>query len=74
MKKKVRFIVNKKSGGTFGATDLANSTVIAGPSVKLVAIGLTNSQYVLSDGIIARSISNTLSAVASLERNYANVI
>lgn len=62
------------SGGTFGATDLANSTVIAGPSVKLVAIGLTNSQYVLSDGIIARSISNTLSAVASLERNYANVI
>lgn len=60
------------SGGTFGATDTTNTTTIPGPSVKLVAIGLTNSQYVLAAGTIARSISNALSAVAALERNYAN--
>ncbi len=62
------------SGGTFGATDTTNTTVIAGPSVKLVAIGLSNSQYVLSDGTIARSIANSLSATASLERNYSNPV
>ena len=60
------------SGGTFGATDTTNSIVIAGPTVILVAIGLTNSQYVQSEGTIARSISNALSATASLERNYSN--
>ncbi|MGZ8924259.1 MAG: hypothetical protein ACXW2E_00115 [Nitrososphaeraceae archaeon] len=60
------------SGGTFGATDTTNNTVISGPSVILVAVGLTNAQYVQSDGVIARSISNSLSAVSALERNYSN--
>lgn len=60
------------SGGTFGATDTTNSSVISGPSVTLVAIGLVNSQYVLSTGLIGRSIANSLSAVSALERNYSN--
>lgn len=60
------------SGASFGATDTTNSSVISGPSVVLVAIGLTNSQYVRAEGVIGRSITNSLSAVAALERNYAN--
>lgn len=60
------------AGGTFGATDTTNTTVIAGPTVTLVAIGLTNSQYVSAEGTVGRSITNSLSAVASLERNYTN--
>jgi hypothetical protein len=60
------------SGGTFGATDTTNSSVVSGPDVILVAIGLSNSQHVLSEGVIARSISNSISAVASLERSYSN--
>ncbi len=62
------------SGGTFGATDTTNSTTIPGPTVVLVAIGLTNSQYVSAEGTIGRSIANSLSAVAALERNYANPV
>jgi hypothetical protein len=62
------------SGAAFGSTDTTNSTVISGPSVILVAIGLDNSQYVKAEGTIARSISNSLSAVAALERNYANPV
>jgi hypothetical protein len=60
------------SGASFGATDTTNTTAITGPSVVLVAIGLANSQYVSASGTIGRSISNTISAVAALERNYTN--
>lgn len=62
------------SAGTFGATDTTNSSVVAGPDVILVAIGLTNSQYVQAAGTITRSISNSISAVSALERNYANPV
>jgi len=60
------------SGGTFGATDTTNSSVISGPSVVLVAIGLSTAQYVSAEGVIARSISNSITATSSLERNYSN--
>ena len=40
--------------------------------VTLVAIGLTNAQFVISTGTIARTTGITLSAVSSLERNYQN--
>lgn len=62
------------SGSTVGDIDHNNSTTIGGPSVILVAIGLSNSQYVSSESSINRSITNTLSAVAALERNYTNPI
>jgi hypothetical protein len=60
------------SGGTFGATDTTNSSVVPGPDVVLVAIGLSNAQHVQAEGTIARSISNAISAVSSLERNFSN--
>lgn len=62
------------AGGTFGTTDTTNTTTIAGPTVVLVAIGLTNSQYVSAEGTIGRSIANSLGAVAALERNYSNPV
>lgn len=62
------------SGATFGGTDTSNSTTIDGPSVILVAIGLNSAQYVSAQGTIAKSISNTLGAVAALERNYDNPV
>lgn len=58
------------AGGAFGATDTANVTQISGPEVRVVALGLTQGQYVFTDGRIARSTSNSFSLVAPLERNY----
>lgn len=40
--------------------------------VTLVAIGLSNAQFVISTGSIARTTGITLSAVSALERNYLN--
>jgi hypothetical protein len=40
--------------------------------VTVVAIGLSTGQYVKATGTIARSTANTVSLVASLERNYLN--
>lgn len=37
-----------------------------------IAIGLATGQYVKTTGTIARSVSNSVSLVAALERNYAN--
>lgn len=62
------------SAGTFGTTDTTNSISITGPSVVLVAIGLTNAQYVSANGIVGRSITNSFSAVSALERNYLNPV
>lgn len=62
------------SGGTFGATDTTNTSVIGGPSVTVVAIGLGTAQYVTATGTIARSISNSFSLVSALERNYQNPV
>lgn len=62
------------SGGTFGGTDTTNTVVIDGPSVILVAIGLNKGQYVSQPGTIAKSITNSIGAVAALERNYDNPV
>lgn len=62
------------SGGSFGGTDTSNTTVITGPTVTLVAIGLNKAQYVSQDGTILKSISNSVGAVAALERNYDNPV
>jgi len=40
--------------------------------ITVVALGLSTAQYVIATGTIARSISNTISLVSSLERNYIN--
>jgi hypothetical protein len=40
--------------------------------ITVVAIGLSTGQYVKATGTIARSSANTVSLVASLERNYLN--
>ncbi len=50
-------------GGRTAGTDAA---------ITVVAIGLSTGQYVKATGTIARSSSNTVSLVASLERNYLN--
>ena len=42
--------------------------------VTIVAIGLDKAQYVKATGTIARTNANSLSLVASLERNYSNPI
>jgi len=40
--------------------------------ITAVAIGLTTGQYVRATGTIGRSVTNSLSLVAALERNYQN--
>ena len=62
------------SGVSFGATDTANSLIITGPTVTLVAIGLNKAQYVSQEGTIAKSTTNSIGAVAALERNYDNPV
>ena len=62
------------SSTTFGATDTANSLIILGPTVVLVAIGLNKAQYVSQEGTIAKSTTNSIGAVAALERNYDNPV
>ena len=50
-------------GGRTAGTDAA---------VTVVGIGLATGQYVRATGTIGRSVSNSVSLVAALERNYAN--
>jgi hypothetical protein len=50
-------------GGRTAGTDAA---------ITVVAIGLSTGQYVKATGTITRSASNSVSLVASLERNYEN--
>ncbi len=50
-------------GGRTAGTDAA---------ITVIGIGLATGQYVRATGTISRSISNTVSLVAALERNYAN--
>ncbi len=47
----------------------SNNTIVP---ITVVAIGLGTAQYVKTTGTITRSITNSLSLVAPLERNYAN--
>lgn len=64
------------SGGTFGATDTTNSTVLNGtsdgPSATVVAIGLNTGQYVSTTSKLLRATGQKIGLVASLERNYTN--
>ena len=48
-------------------------TAAADASITAVGIGLSTGQYVKATGTIARSTANSISLVAPLERNYANV-
>jgi hypothetical protein len=50
-------------GGRTAATDA---------SVTVVALGLSGAQYTSTDSTIARSTTNAVSMVSSLERNYQN--
>jgi len=52
-------------GGRTAGTDAA---------VTAVAIGLTTGQFVSATGTIQKSIANSLSLVAALERNYVNPV
>ena len=47
-------------------------TAATNAPITVVATGLNTGQYVKSTGTIAKSKSNSVSLVASLERNYAN--
>ena len=40
--------------------------------ITIVAIGLSTAQFVIATGTITRSLSNVVSLVAALERNYKN--
>jgi len=40
--------------------------------ITIVAIGLNRAQYIKANGVIARTNANSISLVASLERNYSN--
>ena len=54
---------NNVQGGRTAATDAP---------VTVVGIGLSTGQYVRATATIERSVSNTVSLVAALERNYEN--
>ena len=58
------------SGGTFGANDITNSTVIDGPTVVLVALGLDKAQYVSAVGTISKSTENLITVDAPPELSY----
>ena len=52
-------------------TDGGFATPITGPSVTLVAIGTTNGQFANITATLQRSLTNTITAVSSQEKNYA---
>ena len=56
-------------GNDQGGRDIITPT---DPDITIVAIGLDGAQYVLYEGAIARSKTNSYSLVAALERNYSN--
>lgn len=53
-----------------GNVQRGNASAGTNAPVTAVAIGLETAQYVIATGTITRSISNTISLVAPLERNY----
>lgn len=55
-----------------GNVQRGNASAGQNAPVTLVCIGLDTAQFVVVTGTIARSTSNTISAVAALERNYLN--
>ena len=67
-------MTNYTSAGTYGVADSTNNSAVSGPDVILVAVGLANAQYVEVAGNIIKSLTNSISAVGSLEQNYLNVV
>jgi len=67
-------ITNSQVQFTFDYDGNTQGTRTAGTDapVTVVAIGLDKAQYVKATGTIARTNANSLSLVASLERNYSN--
>jgi len=53
-----------------GNTQRGSASAGFNAPVTAVAIGLTTAQYVIATGTIQRSIANSISLVAPLERNY----
>lgn len=58
---------------TFNYDSNTQGTRTAGTdaAITVVGIGLSNSQYVIATGNIARSVANSVTLTSSLERNYA---
>lgn len=79
-------LVNKKTGGTMSGTVSGQTSVqlefdydgntqdgrspTTNSAVTAVAIGLGTAQYVVAEGVIAKLVTNAISLVAPLERNY----
>jgi hypothetical protein len=68
------WISNKYADLTFDYDGNTQGGRIAGtsPAITVVALGLGTAQYVKAAGTIAKSKANSVSLVASLERNYLN--
>ena len=56
----------------FDSNDQASHTPGTDIAITVVALGLGNAQYVRATGSVQRSISNQVSLVSPLERNYEN--
>lgn len=54
----------------YTSNDQGGRTADQPADITAVAIGLVEGQYVRTTGTIARSVSNTISLIAALERNY----
>lgn len=55
-----------------GNVQRGNASAATNAPITVVAIGLSTGQYVSATGTISRSTANSISLVASLERNYQN--
>lgn len=54
----------------YTSNEQGNRTPNTPAAITAVAIGLTTGQYVKTTGEIGRSVTNTISLIAALERNY----
>lgn len=62
---------DQRGGGTYNSGDGVGDTAKTDAPITVVAIGLSTGQYVTATGNIARSIANSVTLTASLERNYS---
>lgn len=69
-------MVNGQSSAAFTFAYDSNTqggrTPATNANVTVVALGLSGAQYTSTEATIGRSVSNTISLVSNLERNYAN--
>jgi hypothetical protein len=68
-----RVLVEYTSGSTWSSADITSNiiTKINGPTVVLVVIGTTSSQYFIQDGTVAKTNNNLIAATSIEENNYA---